>query len=568
MQDIQLLQTISILIGSAVLVVVAFKRLSLSPVLGYLVAGAIIGDYGLKIATCQQTSFIARFGVVFLLFAIGLELSFERIKAMRKYVFGLGSLQIILTSCTISLLLSMTGMDLRAAIVIGIGLSLSSTAVVMQIIRESNNQSTQLGRITLSVLLQQDFAVVPLLVLVPILAQNNSNVSILPAIGVPLAKGLVALCIIFVVGRLFLRPVFKIISSGSQTSNNELFISATLLIVLSAAWITEYCGLSEALGAFMAGILVAETEFRTQAEESIEPFKGMLLGLFFMSVGMTVDVAYLQSQIGKILLLSLALIVVKSLILTALCMLFKLPKGVSIQAGLVLSQGSEFAFILCTLAMKSGLISAELERMLLVIVTSTMAITPLLSLIGNKIANYFSKEEYSPADIIKSGTVDLSNHVVVLGLNQTTQMAVAMLAMHDLPYVAIDNNEQVVKLAQQKGIPAFQGDFSDPNILNASGVERAGVLLLAISNLFSIKKVLSFISKDHSELPVFAYAPNLANAAKLYESGTTRVVPGAQEAGLQLAAMVLKNRGVSDIEISRLKNIYRDTGYKLLKQTV
>lgn len=566
MQDLELLQAISILIGIAVFIVVAFKRLSLSPVLGYLVAGAVIGEHGLKVATCQQTSFIARFGVVFLLFAIGLELSFERIKAMRKYVLGLGSLQILLTSCAISSVLIFAGMHTRAAIVIGVGLSLSSTAVVMQIVRETNNQSSQLGRIALSILLQQDFAVVPLLVLVPLLAQGNSNLELLPAIGASLAKGVLALCIIFVLGRLFLRPVFKIISSDSQTSNNELFISATLFIVLSAAWSTEYFGLSEALGAFMAGILVAETEFRSQAEESIGPFKGMLLGLFFMSVGMTVDIYYLQQQIGKILLFSLGLILAKSLIITALCLLFKMPKGTSIRAGLLLSQGSEFAFILCTLAMKSGLISQEAEKMLLVTVTSTMALTPLLSIIGNKLYHYFATEECDPTEIIKSGTIDLSNHVVILGLNQTAKIAASVLATQDLPYLVIDDNEQLVKIAQQKGIPAFLGDFANTNILLAAGVERASALLLTLSNLHDVRNVLQFVSEEYSELPVLTYAPNLTNTAKLYEMGATRVVPGAQEAGLQLASIVLKARGLSDIEISRLKNSYRDTGYKTLKK--
>jgi monovalent cation:H+ antiporter-2, CPA2 family len=560
-----LLPSIVILLGSAICIVVAFQKLRLSPVLGYLAAGAVIGDYGLKIVTFEQTSFLGDYGIVFLLFAIGLELSFERLKAMRKYVFGLGTLQIILTSGVISSILIWTGMSTVVAIVIGIGMSLSSTAIVLQVIKDMKKQSTQLGRISLAILLQQDFTVVPLLVVIPILAQGeNSNSVLLEAVGMSMLKAAIALCVIFAMGRLFLRPIFKIISSNVETSNNELHVAATLLIVLAAAWSTEHFGLSLALGAFMAGILVAETEFRSKAEESIEPFKGLLLGLFFMSVGMTIDVGYIKQQIVKILIFSIALILIKSLIIALLCMLFKLRKGVSIQTGLLLSQGGEFAFILCTLATKNNLISPELEKMLLVIVTCTMALTPLLSLLGNRLSYYFSSGEYTAIDIIKSGVADLSNHVIILGLNQASKMASKILSSEDIKYVIIDDNEQHVKTAQNKGAPAFHGDISDVAVLNAAGIELASAVLISTYNHSLLQKILNFISDSHPNLLTSVYTHNLSSANKLGTNlGSIQIIPAAQEAGLQMASTVLKSRGISDQAISKLKNIYREAHYSL-----
>lgn len=561
-----LLPSIVILLGSAICIVAACQKLRLSPVLGYLAAGAVIGDYGLKIVLCEQTSFIAEYGIVFLLFAIGLELSFERLKAMRKYVFGLGTLQILLTSGVISSILIWTGMSKVVAIVIGIGMSLSSTAIVLQVIKDMQKQSTQLGRISLAILLQQDFAVVPLLVVIPILGQGvSSNAAFVEAIGMSMLKAVIALCVIFAMGRLFLRPIFKVISSNVQTSNNELHVAATLLIVLAAAWSTEHFGLSLALGAFMAGILVAETEFRSKAEESIEPFKGLLLGLFFMSIGMTIDVGYIKQQIVKILLFSLALILIKSLIIALLCMLFKLRKSVSIQTGLLLSQGGEFAFILCTLATKNNLINPELEKMLLVTVTCTMALTPLLSILGNRLSHYFSGGEYTAIDIIKSGVTDLSNHVIILGLNQASKMASKILSSEAIQYVIIDDNEQHVKNAQSKGVPAFHGDISDVAILNAAGINLASAILISTNNQTLLQKILHFIAGHHPNLLTSVYTHNLSTANKLSTGlSSIQIIPAAQEAGLQMASTILKNRGLSDQAISKLKNVYREAHYSLI----
>ncbi|QEK39411.1 cation:proton antiporter domain-containing protein [Candidatus Sneabacter namystus] len=567
MQDFGLLAQIIVLLAGSVFVVVAFKRLNLSPVLGYLTAGAVIGDHGLKIVSSNKTEFLGEFGVVFLLFAIGLELSLERLKDMSKYVFGLGSLQVAITSGIIFLILLLLNFNVNVAVIVGMGLSLSSTAVVLEVIKEMQKESTQLGRISLAMLLQQDFTVVPLLVITGILLRDTSGESIVQAIIFATLKAIAVLVIISVAGRLLLRPLFRAISHNTQTSNSELFVSATLLIVLAGAWSTQYFGVSLALGAFTAGILVAETEFSQQAKESIYPFKGLLLGLFFMSVGMkTLDIQYIYQQIGKVILCTISLTLIKSIIIVLLCLLFKLRKSVAIQAGLLLAQGSEFAFILCEHLIKGSLINPEVGKIILVTVAFSMALTPLLSAIGNKISVCLDDDDLNPLEPIKSGTVDISNHVLILGFNQAAKMISKVLDFHGIQYVVIDDNEHCVKSAQQKGIPIFQGNISNIATLHAARIDKAHSVLITTGNFIELKKTAKIISEQYKELPISAYAANLSNAAKLYEAGVTKIVPASQEAGLQLASTILNDRGISLKEISRIKNNYRDANYKMLKR--
>jgi CPA2 family monovalent cation:H+ antiporter-2 len=338
-----------------------------------------------------------------------------------------------------------------AGAAIGGGLALSSTALVMQIIGESRSQSTQLGRISLAILLLQDLAVVPLLVIVPLLS-GNGETSLISALGIALLKAVIALLAIFVAGRLFLRPLFGLISSENGDTS-ELPISMTLLVVLSAAWATEYFGLSLALGAFVAGVLVAETEFRLQAEESIYPFKSLLLGLFFMTVGMNIDVQEIYAEISTILTCSVALILVKTLIITALCILFGFNKGVALNAGLLLSQGGEFAFILFGLGKETGILEKNVANILLLVVTFTMALTPLIVMLGKKLAERLDKRvSKTPIQIIELGARDLTNHIIIAGFGSVGKMVASVLEAEGVNYIAIDVNDEIVK---QENVPAL-----------------------------------------------------------------------------------------------------------------
>jgi len=561
MEQDNILPSILVLIAAAVFVVMLFKKLKLSPVLGYLVAGTIIGDFGLKIVSHDQTKVLAELGVVFLLFAIGLELSFERLKAMRKYVFGLGSLQVIITAIIIAGGVVLVTGDTKAAIVIGGGLALSSTAIVLQVVQEMRSGSTQIGRISLAILIQQDFIVVPLLVIVPLLANNNDS-AILQAVSASFIKAILALGAIFIVGRLFLRPLFNMISSDKTETSNELFIAATLLIVLSAAIGTEYLGLSLGLGAFVAGILVAETEFRTQAEESIHPFKGLLLGLFFMSVGMTIDVKEIYAQIDKIIIFSVSLVIVKSLIITGLCLMFGFTRSVAIQSGLLLAQGGEFAFILFNLGMTHGVLDSEMGKILLLVVTCSMAFTPILATLGTKIADFLDDTDASaPLKNLEQKTRDLNNHVIIAGFGQVGRMVAKLLEAEDINYIALDINEKVVDEEEDSGFHVCKGDIAQLDTLKSVGADRALSIIIATDNQVTIKKALRVISANFPGLEVVVRTKDLRASTELYEAGATMIIPSDYEIGLQLGGAVLRSIGVSEYEVNRIKAQFRIGNY-------
>ena len=559
-----ILITVITLIASAVFVVALFKRLKLSPVLGYLVAGALIGDHGFKITSFEETNFLGELGVVFLLFAIGLELSFERLKAMRKYVFGLGSLQVFITTILISGAVVLISGNKSAAIIIGGGLALSSTAIVMQVLEESRSQSTQVGRIALAILLLQDFVVVPLLVIIPLLAGGNKS-SIGMALGAAMLKAAFALFSIFVAGRLLLRPLFRLISTDNGQSD-ELLIALTLLIVLSAAWGTEYFGLSLALGAFVAGVLVAETEFRMQAEESIYPFKSLLLGLFFMSVGMNIDVMEIYEQISVIITFSISLLIVKTLIISALCILFGFNKGVALHAGLLLAQGGEFAFILFGLGKQNHIIDANTANILLLVVTCTMALTPILAAIGRKIAEAIeSSFGLNPVQIIERGARDLANHVIICGFGKVGKMVAKVLEAEGVNYIALDINAELAKEETSNGFPVFKGDVAQIDTLKALGIERALTVILAINNEIIIKKSLLAISSTYRDLDIIVRLKNLKKSNEFYEAGATIIIPEDYETGLQLGGAVLRAIGINEHEINRIKTQFRLGNYVMAK---
>ena len=567
MEEENILINVVTLIATAVFIVMIFKRFKLSPVLGYLVSGALIGNHGLGIIVDpNQTKLLAEFGVVFLLFAIGLELSFERLKAMRKYVFGLGSLQVLTTSIIIGGAVALIYGNNSQAIIIGGGLALSSTAIVMKVIDESRSQSTQVGRISLAILILQDFAVVPLLVIIPLLGNNDGQNSLMSALGYSVIKAIIALAIIFIAGRVLLKPLFGLISSD-HISSNEIPIAVTLLIVLSAAWGTEHFGLSLGLGAFVAGVLVAETDFRLQAEESIDPFKGLLLGLFFMTVGMNIDVMQIYEQISHIILFSIALIVLKTLIISAFCILFGFNKGVAFHAGLLLSQGGEFAFILFNLGEKAGILEGRIATILLLVVTCTMALTPLLALFGQKIAEKIERKlGKTPQQMIELGSRDLINHVIIAGFGKVGKMIARVLEVEGINYIAIDINSDLVREEMANGFPVYRGDVSQIDVLKAVGAERALTIILTMSNEITIKKSLRAISNNFLNVDIIIRLNNLKKSSEFYEAGATSIIPVDYETGLQLGGAVLKSVGISEQEINRIKIQFRAGNYLIAKQ--
>jgi monovalent cation:H+ antiporter-2, CPA2 family len=559
---------IVLLLAASVLVVMIFRKLKMSPVLGYFFAGSILASpyFTLfKDLDIEKTAIFGEVGIIFLLFAIGLELTFERLKSMRLYVFGFGGLQVTITSIAIASILLYIGFEIDVAVVIGGALSLSSTAIVLQVIAENRSQSTQVGRISLANLLMQDFAVVPLLVLVPLLAADRY--SIVMALSGAFFKAIIVLIVIFVAGRLLLRPFFRMISSDSSSKSNELVVATTLLIAIGAALATDRFGLSLAMGAFVAGLLVAETDFQHQAEESILPFKGLFLGLFFMSVGMSINFELIIDKLPKIMALSFAVISVKALIIFALCIFFRFSFGVAIHTGLLLSQGGEFAFILFKLAADKNIIDQDLSETLLLVVTFTMALTPLLSIIGAYIAKKIDKKDeiISKENVLKE-IADLENHVIICGFGRVGKMVAKLLEAEHIQYVALDINAKNVSDARDEGFPIYYGDCSNLEMLRVVGLERSQTVIVSINNMITTKKAVKTIRGHDSNIPIIVRDSDLSRAEALIKLGVSVVVPETYETGLQLGGAVLKSVGISEYEVSRMKNKFRAGNYTLTQE--
>jgi monovalent cation:H+ antiporter-2, CPA2 family len=563
MHELTFLPKVLLILVTAVFVVAVFRRFHLSPVLGYFVAGAAIGENGwFNIVQSKDIEMFGEFGIVFLLFAIGLELTFERLKSMRAYVFGFGGLQVVITSVIIGSLLYFFKHSIAAAVVVGGGFALSSTAIVLQVIAEHRKQSTQVGRLSLAVLLMQDFAVVPLLVLIPLLTAGK--VHVFESMSIAFLKAIFALVIIFVLGRLFLRPIFRAIYT--QSKNNELFIAATILIVLASAWATEKMGLSLALGAFVAGLLVAETEYHLQAEESIAPFKGLLLGLFFMTVGMSFNISLVVSGLNSIIPFALMLILIKAAIIILLCLLFKFSIGTAIHAGLLLSQGSEFAFILFSLATKKQIITHDTGQILMVVVTITMALTPLLSILGEIISDYLDKKEKMAPEDINKDVADLDSHVVIVGFGRVGKMVARLLEAEKVNYIGLDTNDIHVLHERKEGFPVYLGDGSNIKILDSIGLKRAKSVIITVDSEMVLKKCTKVIRTHMADIPITVRSKDLSNDQELYKLGATAIVPETYETGLQMGGAVLKSVGISENEVSRIKNQFRLGNYIMAQE--
>lgn len=565
MPHLEFLPNVLYLLISAVAIVAIFRHLRLSPVLGYFVAGSVLGPSGFALVDPKQTMIFGEVGVVFLLFAIGLELTFSRLKTMRTHVFGFGSLQVIISSILIILALIAFGIKGAKAFIIAAALALSSTAIVLQVLAESRSQSTQVGRLSLATLLMQDFAVVPLLVLVPLIAEGK-GANFASSMFQAFSKAIIALFFIFIAGRLLLRPLFAAVTTNSIAKNNELFVATTLLIALASAYITEQLGLSLALGAFFAGLLVAETEFQHQAEESIFPFKGLFLGLFFMTVGMSMDLKFMADNSIKILGLSFGLIFIKAAVITALCITFRFSLGASVHAGLLLSQGGEFAFILFKLAQTQGILSAEISQLLMLVVTTTMALTPLLSIIGTWINNKIDRKSNMKTEDIIMETDDLENHVIIIGFGRVGKMVARLLEAESVHYLATDINEEYVTDGRKDGFPVYLGDSSSIRMLETLGIARAQSVIITIKNPVTINKTLQNIREKYANIPIVMRSEDLTDDKKMYALGASTLVPETYETGLQLGGAVLKAIGFSEFEISRIKNKFRAGNYEYAKE--
>jgi len=565
MHDISYLHDILILLFASVAIVIIFKQFGLSPALGYLVSGAAIGPFGFGVLTSiETTSSIAELGVVFLLFAIGLELTFGKLMAMRKYVLGFGSLQILVTSGVISLIcFKIAGLSLETSIVVGCALALSSTAIVMQVISENGEDSTRVGRLSFSVLLMQDLAVIPVLVLLPLLSQED--VKILPAVGGAVFDAIIAMVIIFAVGRSLLRPIYRLIAASK---NEVLFLSFTLIVVLGSAYLSDYMGLSFALGAFIAGLMVAETEFKYRVEEEILSLKSLLMGLFFMTIGMSFDFDLLIRSFPYIAAAAVALIIIKSSVIVLLCRIFRFPMAPAIHTGLLLSQGGEFGFVVFVMAVQQRFMEADLSQFLMTVVTFTMALTPLLANLGRRIKAQLYTKDVLRDNKIRREVDELSKHVIVIGFTKVGRIVSYILRKRGLNYVVLESNHRVVHIEKNNGYNIYYGDPHNLDILRYIGIERAESVIVAMEDEIACIKITRFIHENFPNTSVVTKSETLNNAERFKKVGASLVVSKNLETGLQLSKLALSSVGVSAAEIDSALKAFRDINSEIVKDVI
>ncbi|GLU00638.1 hypothetical protein SLE2022_179880 [Rubroshorea leprosula] len=560
-EEASLFDVLWLLLASVIFVPIFQKIPGGSPVLGYLAAGILIGPYGLSIIRhVHGTKAMAEFGVVFLLFNIGLELSVERLSSMKKYVFGLGSAQVLVTAAVVGLVAHfVAGLPGPAAIVIGNGLALSSTAVVLQVLQERGESTSRHGRATFSVLLFQDLAVVVLLILIPLVSPNSSKGgigfrAIAEALGLAAVKATIAIAAIIAGGRLLLRPIYKQIA---ENQNAEIFSANTLLVILGTSLLTARAGLSMALGAFLAGLLLAETEFSLQVESDIAPYRGLLLGLFFMTVGMSIDPKLLVSNFPVIMGTLGLLIGGKAALVALVGRLFGISVISAIRVGLLLAPGGEFAFVAFGEAVNQGIMSSQLSSLLFLVVGISMALTPWLAAGGQLIASHFDLHDVRSLLPVESETDDLQDHIIICGFGRVGQIIAQLLSESLIPFVALDIRSDRVAFGRALDLPVYFGDAGSKEVLHKVGAERACAAAITLDTPGANYRTVWALSKYFPNVKTFVRAHDVDHGLNLEKAGATAVVPETLEPSLQLAAAVLAQAKLPTSEIAATINEFR-----------
>jgi CPA2 family monovalent cation:H+ antiporter-2 len=552
------LKDVLVFLAAAGLVVPLFHRARIGAVLGFLIVGIAVGPYGfgrladdfpwLRYLTIEDRGRVdpfAELGVLFLLFLIGLELSVARLWSLRRYVAGIGGLQFALSALAIGAAIAATGMGASSAIVLGLCLAMSSTAIVMQLLEEQGRSTTPVGRIALSVLLFQDLMVAPVLFGVELLGRGGPNVAL--ALTSALLQAAVVIVVIIAAGRYVLQPIFR---SAARTGSRELIMAITLFMVVGVAAATGLAGLSTALGAFLAGLLLSETEYRHQVEIDLAPFKGLLIGLFFITVGMSIDIRVVWSQIGIVLVAVAALLAVKSIILLVASRVLGVSFAVSAEVAILLAQGGEFAFIVIGLASSGGLLAAQTAQLAAAVVGISMMVTPLCAVCGRWLGRRMGEAEHAH-HAPGADAEELQDHVIIGGYGRVGQMIARLLAAENVPFVALDTNGELVTECRQGGHMCFFGDAGRGEFLARVGAARARAFVVTVNARQAAERMVAAARKQRPDAPVFARAIDGTHAARLLQLGAVGVIPEAVEASLQLGARLLEGLGLSDDAVVR-----------------
>lgn len=539
-----LLAYAAVFLAATVIAVPLFRKLRLGSVLGYLAAGIVIGPWGLRLVKDGESVLhIAEFGVVLLLFVIGLELQPSRLRAMRKSVFGLGVAQVVITSALFATIAYWLGLAPSTAVIAGFAMSLSSTPLVLQLLAERHELNTQHGRSAFSILLFQDIAVMPMLAILPLLGAHGSELS-LAATVTAAGKGLAVLALLIFGGRFVLRPVLRMVA---ETRVKEAFTAAALLVVIGTALLVDSVGMSMALGAFVAGLLLAESEFRHELEADLEPFKGLLLGLFFMSVGMTANVGLVLDHPGQIAALAGGLLVIKFAALWLLARATGHTPQSSRGLAFALPQAGEFGFVLFSLAVSHGVMQQSLADTLVIVVTVSMIATPPLMMLQGFIEPKLTRRAERQFDHIESD----DSRVIIAGFGRFGQIVGRILRMRKIRFTALEASVAQVDFVRRFGNKVYYGDASRAELLEAAGAARAEVFVLAIDDIEASVRTAELVRRHYPHLKLLARARNRQHALRLMDLGVRYIVRETYWSSLNLAQHALEALGMSRTEANR-----------------
>ena len=558
---------------AAVLGVVTCRSLKLPPMLGYLAAGVLIGPHAMALAqNSEGVRHLGEFGVVFLMFAIGLEFSLPKLLAMRKQVFGLGLMQVLVTMAVVTVggvaLSHWVGgiwdMGWQTALALSGVLAMSSTAIVVKLMAERAELESEHGRRVMGILLFQDLAVVPLLILIPALGSASEH--LLPALGWALIKAVVLVGLLLTGGQRFMRWWLTLVA---RRKSEELFMLNLLLITLGLAWLTELAGLSLALGAFIAGVLVSETEYRHQVGTDIRPFHDVLLGLFFITIGMMLDWHILVDRWALVLALLAVPLLVKAVIILVLARLMGATTGVALRSGLFLAQAGEFGFVLLSLTQDHGLVQPALMNPILAAMVLSMLATPFLIMYSNRIVMKLVASDWMQQSLqmttIARKTINTSKHVIICGYGRCGQNLARMLEREGIPYMALDLDPDRVRQAAAAGDSVVYGDATRLQALMAAGLVRASAVVVTYIDVPAALKVLANTRAHAPQVPVVVRTQDDAHLDKLQDAGATEVVPEAIEGSLMLASHALALVGVPMRRVLRVVQDQRDARYNMLR---
>ncbi len=556
------LSLVLLLLGASVLAVVIFRRFNLPPVLGYLFVGSVIGPHALNLMNdVYRAEHLAEFGVVFLMFSIGLEFSLPKLYAMKRIVFGLGMLQVILSMTLIAGLIMLFGVSWQLGIALGGVFAMSSTAVLTKLLVERQQLDSAHGREIMGVLLFQDLAVVPLLVIIPSLTQPPEKLAMLLAVA--LFKAVVVLAVILVFGQKLMRKWFHFVA---RAKSSEVFVLNVLLITLSLATITELAGLSLALGAFVAGMLISETEYKMQVEEDIKPFRDVLMGLFFVTIGVKLDLHILVGLWWQVLLALLALLLIKSLVVGLLSWRLGSSPGNAIRSGLWLCAGGEFGFVLLGEIIN---MPREIQQVALTVLVLSMLIAPFIVQYSERIVVRFVASEWMMRSMqltrIAAQSMGAEKHVILCGFGRSGQYLARFLNQESIAYVALDLDPDRVREAAAGGENVVYGDVGRKEALMAAGLMRASVVIVTVSDTQLAEKVLHHVQESRPDLPVVVRTFDERDMDRLTRAGAAEVVPEVLEASLMLASHALVLVGVPVNRVLKRIRQTRSQRYSLLR---